>query len=218
MEDKYVAPHSCPLCGGMDIQLYFEDNNRMYLHCFLCKLVFVPSRYWLSRKKEKATYDLHENDEHDRGYRKFLSRLATPLLAKLGTNKKGLDFGCGPGPALSVLLEEHGHQVDLYDPLYYNDSSVFKKRYDFICATEVVEHLHRPDRDFSIVFDILKKGGWLGIMTKMVINKHAFSKWHYIRDLTHICFYCPSTFEYIANRYDVTITFIGADVILFNKN
>ncbi len=218
MEAKYIDSSSCPLCGSMDIQFYFEDNSRSYLHCLLCELIFVPRRYWLNREAEKATYDLHENDEQDLGYRKFLSRLTTPLLEKLGANARGLDFGCGPGPALSVLLEEHGHQVDLYDPLYYNDHSIFEKTYNFICATEVVEHFHHPDRDFSIVFNLLKKGGWLGIMTKMVTNMHAFKKWHYIRDLTHICFYCPSTFEYIANRYDVSLNVIGADVILFYKN
>ena len=80
-------------------------------------LVYVPSRYWLTQEDEKAVYDLHQNDPDDRGYRKFLSRLSAPLLQKLPPNQWGLDFGCGPGPALPDLLKAGGHRVDLYDPL-----------------------------------------------------------------------------------------------------
>ncbi len=213
---KYGDPH-CPLCSNENLDLFFEDKKRIYLRCSYCKLVFVPSRYWLSAEEEKAIYDLHENDAQDEGYRQFLSRLSVPLLEKLGSKQKGLDFGCGPGPALSVLLEQQGHQVDLYDPFFYDDPSVFSKSYDFICATEVVEHLHNPDKEFSTLFGILKRGGRLGIMTKLVTNKQAFSKWHYIRDMTHICFYTRNTFEYLTQRYHARLSFIANDVILFNS-
>ncbi len=207
----------CPLCTSENLGSFFEDTKRIYLHCFYCNLVFVPRRYWLSTEDEKATYDLHENDAQDPGYRQFLSRLSTPLLEKLDSEQKGLDFGCGPGPTLSVLLEEQGHQVDLYDPIYYNDSSVFDKKYDFICATEVVEHLHDPNKIFTALFKMLRKGGWLGIMTKLVIDKSAFSQWHYIRDMTHICFYSRNTFEYLAQRFNAELEFVANDVILLNN-
>lgn len=207
----------CPLCNSEGPDPFFEDKKRVYLQCLNCKLVFVTKCYWLSTEDEKATYDLHENDADDPGYRKFLSRLTTPLLERLNSKQKGLDFGCGPGPTLSLLLKEQGHQVDLYDPFYYNDPSVFHKKYDFICATEVVEHLHHPHGEFTALFRMLKQGGWLSIMTKMVIDKHAFSQWHYIRDMTHICFYSKSTFEYLAQRFDAELNFIEKDVILLKK-
>ena len=216
MKTKCGESH-CPLCNNEDINLFFKDKNRIYLRCFCCKLVFVPKHYWLSAENEKATYDLHENNAQDQGYRQFLSRLSTPLLEKLSSKQKGLDFGCGPGPALSVLLEEQGQTVDLYDPFYHNDLSVFYKNYDFITATEVVEHLRDPDRDFSALFKMLKQGGWLGIMTKLIIDEHAFGQWHYIRDMTHICFYSRATFEYIAQRFNAEANFVANDVILFYK-
>ncbi|HBN27382.1 MAG TPA: methyltransferase [Desulfobacteraceae bacterium] len=216
MKTKYNESH-CPLCSSEDLDLFFEDKKRIYLRCFYCKLVFVPSHYWLSPEDEKRTYDLHENDAGNQGYRQFLSRLSRPLLERLGSKQKGLDFGCGPGPALSVMLEEQGRQMDLYDPLYYNEPLVFDKNYDFICATEVVEHLQNPNKDFTALFKMLKKDGWLGIMTKLVIDEHAFKKWHYIRDMTHICFYSRSTFEYIAQRFNAQLDFVANDVILLNK-
>ena len=205
------------MCNSKDLTLFCEDKNRIYLRCLYCKLVFVHKCYWLSPKDEKTVYDLHENNAQDQGYRQFLSRLSVPLLEKLDSKQKGLDFGCGPGPTLSAILEEQGQQVDLYDPIYYNDPSVFYKNYDFICATEVVEHLHDPDREFAALFKMLRTDGWLGIMTKLVTNKQAFSQWHYIRDMTHICFYSQSTFEYLAQRFNAELNFIANDVILLNK-
>ncbi len=207
----------CPLCRFGEVISFFEDKNRTYLRCPFCQLVFVPGKYWLSGEDEKAVYDLHENDALDAGYRLFLSRLSVPLLEKLDSQRKGLDFGCGPGPTLSILFEEHGHQMDLYDPLYYNDPLVFEKKYDFICATEVVEHLRDPEREFAALFAMLKRGGWLGIMTKLVIDKDAFRRWHYIRDMTHICFYSQQTFYYLAERFNAELYFFANDVILLNK-
>jgi len=209
--------YRCSLCSSKHINLFFEDKNRSFLQCSNCKLVFVPGEFWLSAEAEKATYDLHVNDPQDQAYRKFLSRLTTPLLEKLNPNQNGLDFGCGPGPTLSVILEEQGHQVDIYDPFYFNDPSIFNKKYDFICATEVVEHLHDPDNVFADLFSMLHLNGWLGIMTKLVIDADAFRKWHYIRDLTHVCFYSRETFEYIAHRFNAECNVIGNDVILLNK-
>ena len=212
--------HQCPLCRSCEVIPFFADKNRNYLRCFFCELVYVPTEYRLTSEDEKAIYDLHQNDEQDVGYRQFLSRLSGPLLEKLGKadgKQRGLDFGCGPGPTLSNIFEEQGYQMDLYDPFYYNDPSVLEKTYDFICSTEVVEHLHDPEKTFSSLFNMLESGGCLGIMTKLVIDKDAFSKWHYIRDLTHICFYSRSTFEYIAHRFNADITFAGNDVILLEK-
>ncbi len=207
----------CPLCSSANSDLFHEDKYRIYLRCSNCKLVFVPARYWLSAEEERATYDLHENDSEDQGYRQFLSRLSAPLLEKLGSNQKGLDFGCGPGPTLSAMLEERGHKVDLFDPFYYNDPAVFSREYNFICATEVVEHMRDPKQDFAAMFKMLKPGGWMGIMTRLVIDKEAFTQSRYIRDMTHICFYSRSTFEYLAKDFNAELNFVGNDVILFNR-
>lgn len=209
-------PH-CPLCSCDEVVAFFEDKNRTYLQCHYCQLIFVPREFWLTAEDEKAIYDLHENDVQDMGYRQFLSRLSNPLLKKLETKQRGLDFGCGPGPSLSILFEVHGHQMDLYDPFYYKNPTVFEKRYDFISATEVLEHLRDPDRELTALFTMLKQGGWLGIMTKLVIDKDAFSNWHYIRDKTHICFYSQSTFTYLAQRFSAELSFVGNDVILLRK-
>ncbi len=208
--------YQCCLCLGNDTSVFWTDRNRSFRRCRNCGLVFVPEQYRLDADQEKAVYDLHQNDPTDPGYRRFLSRLSEPLLARLPPAQKGLDFGCGPGPALPAMLEAHGHQVDCYDPFYRNRPAVFTKVYDFICATEVVEHLRNPHQVFRTLFNMLKPGGWLAIMTKMVIDADAFATWHYIRDRTHICFFSHTTFAYLARRFHAGLTFAAKDVILLN--
>lgn len=212
-----AIPPACPLCHQRTAEFFFKDKQRAYLRCDGCQLVFVPEPYWLSLADERAIYDLHQNDAGDPGYRKFLARLSAPLLAKLGPNQEGLDFGCGPGPTLSRMLETEGHGMDLYDPFYHHDTAVFSKTYDFICATEVVEHLREPAQVLDLLFRLLRPGGWLGIMTKLVIDREAFRRWHYIRDLTHICFFSRETFAYLGRRFDAGAEFAGKDVILLRK-
>ena len=207
----------CPLCGEQKTGPYWRDQRRTYLLCNFCRLVFVPRQFHLSPAEERAVYDLHKNDPLDAGYRKFLSRLSRPLLAKLASPCRGLDFGCGPGPALQRLFIEAGHSIDLYDPFYYNDRTIFEKRYDFICATEVVEHLHMPKETFAALFGLLRPGGWLAIMTKLARDPAAFQRWHYIRDPTHICFYSRSTFAFLAQWHQAGLEIIGNDVILMQK-
>jgi 2-polyprenyl-3-methyl-5-hydroxy-6-metoxy-1,4-benzoquinol methylase len=182
-----------------------------------CKLVFVPREQRLDAASEKAHYDLHNNDPQDQGYRRFLSRLADPILQRIAPGSKGLDFGCGPGPTLSLMLTEQGHDMALYDLYYYPDISVLDTRYDVVTATEVIEHLYEPNQVWQQWLSLIKPRGWLGLMTKLVIDVDAFAKWHYKNDQTHVVFFSRATFLYLAERDGLDIEFIGNDVILLRK-
>ncbi len=208
----------CPLCLSADLSHFYSDARRHYQRCQRCQLVFVDSRQHLPLAEEKAIYDLHQNALDDPGYLSFLSRLAEPLLARLPANSQGLDFGCGPGPALAELCKSAGHRVKLYDPFFANFPEHLQQTYDFILATEVVEHLREPRCEFATLFGLLKPGGWLGIMTKLVKNAEAFAKWHYKNDQTHIAFFSQASFNWLAAHYDCQIEFIGTDVIILQRN
>jgi SAM-dependent methyltransferase len=209
--------HLCPLCGCRRTAVFWQDRKRDFLQCRDCQLVFVPPEQHLSAREEKAEYDLHQNSPEDQEYRRFLSRLFDPISSKLPRESKGLDFGCGPGPALPAMFEEAGHQMAVYDPFYAPDPAVFDNKYDFITASEVVEHLHRPGKDLDRLWRILRPGGWLGIMTKMVVDREAFSRWHYKEDSTHICFFSGAVFDWLAEHWQTEAVFIGNDVVLLNK-
>ena len=190
----------CPLCEGQIVEPFHEDRRREYMRCSRCALVFVPPHFYLDRSAERAEYDLHRNDLGDPGYRAFLSRLALPLLACLAPGSSGLDFGCGPGPALAAMLREAGHEVSLYDIFYQADADVFDRTYDFVCATEVVEHLHQPGSEFARLWSLLAPTGVLAIMTKLVRDAEAFAGWHYKNDPTHVCFFSEQTWHWWARE------------------
>ena len=207
----------CPLCAGHEISPYFTDQRRSYLGCGGCGLVFVAPASYLTRAAERAEYELHQNSIDDPGYRAFLARFMDPLMQRLAPGARGLDFGCGPGPALAHMLREAGFEVAVYDSFYAPDERVLGEHYDFICATEVVEHLHRPGVELARLWSLLRPGGWLGIMTKLVRDHRAFASWHYKNDPTHVCFFSADTWRWWARQQDASLSIIGADVILLQR-
>ncbi|MBB3060764.1 class I SAM-dependent methyltransferase [Microbulbifer rhizosphaerae] len=208
----------CPLCRQTAAQPYHCDQFRSYRQCANCALVFVCPEYHLNPAEERAFYDLHENSLQDSGYRRFLDRCAQPLLAELPPASEGLDFGCGPAPLLAQILREGGHRVHSYDIFYAPDPQVFAREYDFIAATEVVEHLVDPRGELERLWARLRPGGLLSLMTKLVISRERFASWHYIRDPTHICFFSWETFRWLAQLLDAELEFVDQDVIFLRKN
>ena len=166
----------------------------------------------------KAEYDLHQNNFADEGYRNFLLRVQQPLQQRVPLPACGLDFGCGPGPVLSRMLGEQGFEMSVYDVFYSDNKSVLDCRYDFVTATEVVEHLFEPGKVLSQLWSLLEEGGVLALMTKLVIDQQAFASWHYKNDPTHVCFFSQPTFEWLAKKWGARLEFIGQDVIIFTKS
>ncbi|MEM1110897.1 MAG: class I SAM-dependent methyltransferase [Pseudomonadota bacterium] len=208
----------CPLCGSIENVAFFHDARRSYRRCQRCQLVFVPPAFFLTRAQERAEYELHQNDLGDAGYRAFLSRLADPMLARLAPGARGLDFGCGPGPALAAMFREAGLHITLYDSFFYPDEKALAGSYDFITASEVVEHLHRPGAELSRLWSLLRPGGTLGVMTKRVIDADAFSRWHYKNDPTHVCFFSDSTWRWWAQAHQAELELIADDVCLLRRS
>lgn len=208
---------TCPLCASTDTNHFYRDLRRDYHRCRECALVFVPPDQRLGPMEERAVYDQHENSPHDAGYRRFLSRLFDPLRQRLAPSARGLDFGAGPGPTLSVMFEEAGHPMAIYDPFYSPDMSVLARKYDFITATEVVEHLFTPGEELTRLAGMLTDGGWLGLMTKRVTDPRAFSNWHYILDPTHVVFFSEATFLWLGDHLNMDVEFPAADVALLQR-
>lgn len=209
--------HVCPLCASAGVKIVCRDKRRDYFRCRTCDLVSVPSAQFLSPEDEKARYDLHQNSPDDWDYRRFLSHLFVPMLERLGVGSHGLDFGSGPNPTLSVMFEKVGHSMAIYDPFYANNAVALEELYDFVTATEVVEHLRDPARDLDRLWSCVKSGGSLGLMTKLAPDSKSFANWHYTNDLTHVCFFSRSTFKWLASQWQAELAFADEDVILFRK-
>ena len=129
----------------------------------------------------------------------------------------GLDYGCGPGPALAAMLEEAGLEMALYDPFFEADRAVLGRDYDVITMSEVAEHLFDPAAEFQRLDRLLKPGGWLGVMTCFQTDDERFANWHYRRDPTHVVFYRPLTLQVIAEQRGWSCEIPCKDVALMHK-
>lgn len=208
----------CPLCRENQSVFFTQDKKRSYWQCPLCYLIFVPSEYHLSHTDEKNIYDLHENDINDEKYRKFLSQLSEPLFARLKQPAQGLDFGCGPGPALAQIFKEKGFDMEVYDPFYCNHSHLLSRKYDFITATEVVEHVSDLYKILNKLWSMLKAEGFLGLMTQTYDNATDFKNWYYKNDPTHIAFFSKNTWLWWAHQQSCKVEIINdRTIILIRK-
>lgn len=206
----------CPLCNS-PAAFFFADKRRDYFQCSSCDLLSVPKDFQLSAAEEKAEYDKHQNSPDDADYRQFLKRLFVPLASVLEKHSRGLDFGCGPGPTLSCMFEEAGMKVELYDPFYFPDTSVLAQRYDFVSATEVIEHLRQPAITLKQMWACVKPGGKLGLMTKLHVGLEAFPTWHYKNDPTHIAFYSLKTLMFLARQWQGDFEQVAKDAFIFTR-
>ena len=208
---------NCLVCEDPAVKLILEEDERIYWKCSNCLFISLDPKFRLSSSEEKDRYKQHNNDIYDANYRLFLSKLFKPLQGKLQEGAKGLDFGCGPGPALAEMFKEKGYQVDLYDPFFFNNETVFKKAYDFITCTETIEHFFEPIKEFKRIDEMLGKESLLGVMTTFLTDETAFGQWNYRKDPTHVAVYRPETFEGLASMMDWTYEIPEKDVVLFKK-
>ncbi len=207
----------CPLCGADCIGPFAHAHQKDYFECHICRLVFLDPNRRLASDEEQKRYKTHQNDPSDTGYRNFLNRLAHPLITRLTPKAVGLDYGSGPGPTLSVMLERHGFSMAIYDPFFAPIEEVLTRTYDFVTCTETVEHFFYPDREFNQLNRLLRPGGWLGIMTEIRQEERAFEQWYYVRDPTHVCFYHAHTMLWLAEHFGWILQSPHQNVFFFQK-
>ncbi len=185
--------------------------------CVRCRLIFSDPADKLSPDKIRERYLLHQNGIEDKGYCEFLSRaidLAAPFLTSGG---RGLDYGCGPTPTLSKLLQARGHSVTDYDPLFFD--TPLAGSYDFIFSTECFEHFDEPKHEISKIVKLLKPGGMLTVMTELWDARTDFDSWHYTSDPTHVSFYAKETLAYITETFGLKqLASDGKRVFVFVDN
>ncbi len=216
-----MAAFTCPLCDCPKSNFYFTDPKNFqhtYHHCSRCDLVFVIPDCRLSFDEEKARYDMHHNDDSRDDYIDFLSRLAKPTLQHLPSEAHGLDFGSGESQAMANLFRQAGHRCDCYDIFYYPDKTLLQHRYDFIIASEVIEHLYQPKIIFMQWLSLLQPEGILAIMTGFRPADKAFPNWWYKNDPTHVSLFSSKTFDYLQKAYRLQVIEKDQNIILFSKN
>lgn len=170
----------------------------------------------MSPADELAHYRTHENRVDDPRYRAFLAQVADPLTTRLTPGAAGLDYGCGPGPALAAMLAERGFPCEVWDPFFFPDPAPLGRHYDFVCCTEVVEHMHDPRDGFRRLAGLLAPDGILAVMTELQPSADAFAAWHYPRDPTHVSFFSERTMRWVAQAYGWRVESVSGRAMLFS--
>jgi SAM-dependent methyltransferase len=159
----------------------------------------------------------------------------------------GLDFGCGPGPTLCLLINEAMPKgsvtISNFDIFYHNDQSLLTpvgdpiissstssssdtkstpsiaSGYDFITCTETAEHFFTPLTELTTMNRALKPGGLLALMTEYIpVRQDRFSGWSYIRDPTHVVLFSPATMKWIADHFGWQLMYIDhKSIVIFRK-
>lgn len=192
-------------------------DARGYHLCGNCALIFADPAHRLAPAAEKAYYATHENGIDNAGYVRFLGRVLEPMLPHLDGGMRGLDYGCGPGPTLSLLVRQQGIACDDYDPFFADRP--LKPPYDFMFSTECFEHFHHPAAEIARIHALLKPGGLLGIMTERWTTPEAFARWHYTRDPTHVSFFHADSFDFLCARFGFTPVWMDESrVAILRKN
>lgn len=196
----------CPLCQTSSQHLT-HSHNREYHLCLECHLIFVPPHFFLPPDDEKSRYLEHENSLENEGYVRMFQEKIECVQEYCPDIQTVLDFGCGYEPVLKTLLERAGYRADGYDAFFFPDPPK-AAAYDLIISTETFEHLKNPGEEISRIAGLLNPRGCLAVMTQFYPSPNGqpdaetFAAWYYHRDPTHICFYDPKTFEWIARHFN----------------
>ncbi|MFZ5644252.1 MAG: class I SAM-dependent methyltransferase [Bacillota bacterium] len=179
----------------------------------------MDKNFFPGSEEEFQRYNQHNNTIENQGYVKFLNNfINTAQLGKLKNVKKALDFGCGPGPVLKILLGRMGINTDIYDPYFFPDKIFANKKYDLITCTEVFEHLKEPYQTIELLKSLLAPNGILAVKTLFHTVCQDFSSWWYREDCTHFCFYSPKTFEWIGKNFELIMKNMdGHSICVFEK-
>ncbi|EGC34342.1 hypothetical protein DICPUDRAFT_153446 [Dictyostelium purpureum] len=234
-ENIVLEKVNCPLCENdrkEEIIEFSRRMNKLYYTCKQCGLVYLHPHYHVDNQKEKTRYEFHQNSPQDEKYKSFLQPCVDKLIPLLREHNKdqkdneiiGLDYGCGPGPTLSLMFKEKGFTLENYDPYFLendkvkqaekylensgnqdNNSDKIAQPFHFVTCTEAIEHFKAPILDLKKIIDgglISKNNGLLLIMTQLLLTDEQFENWHYPRDYTHICFFRPTTFNWISKKFN----------------
>ncbi len=184
-----LAVVACPACEGEDSTFEFRKQGFEYHTCLSCQTLFARTRpdfHSLEEfytHSEATTYWINEFFKpvaEARRQKIFVPR-AEYVANRFGNDPAWCigDIGAGfgifcdelrrlwpkssyiaiePSPEQAEICRNSGIEV-IQKPVEAIEDSA--KRFDFLTAFEILEHLHSPRRFVAIVRDILKPGGWL---------------------------------------------------------
>jgi hypothetical protein len=167
--------------------------------------------------EEKNVYQQHSIDTNDIGYRNFVSPITDLILKDFTKSDTGLDFGSGRSNIISSVLKDFKYDIVNYDPIYNDNKSLLKSKYDYISSCEVIEHFFHPYKEFKLLKSMMKKGAKLYLMSEIYTDDIEFSKWYYKNDPTHVFFYHKKAFQWIKEEFGFSSVSVSKRLVVFEN-
>jgi 2-polyprenyl-3-methyl-5-hydroxy-6-metoxy-1,4-benzoquinol methylase len=194
---------SCSLCGDDRVRHIFDKADIPYFKCLACGFVFSRPATNANFENTIGDYEpaylqyLEESVEDERTHVALLN-WAEGFLPLEG--KRVLDVGAGSGKFVRFLrrrrVEAHGIEpaAPLYSRFLADEPFFFSKSieafaeesegdsFDVVFASDVMEHVERPDVFLCKVSRLLEPGGMLFVSTpdvESLLARVSRRHWHY---------------------------------------
>lgn len=211
------TPMNCILCHSILEKPFHIEKQHRFFDCAQCGSIVRGIESFPDKNAEKERYEIHINDVNDPRYQSFVSPITQAVQKDfLPQDSIGLDFGAGTGPVITKVLRDNGYMVNMYDPFFHPDTAVLNQTYDFIACCEVIEHFHKPDKEFQLLKSLLKPGGKLYCMTDIFRKPNEFGKWYYKNDPTHVIFYTEKSLHWIQKEFKFSELVIENRLIVYS--
>ncbi|MCH1925901.1 class I SAM-dependent methyltransferase [Shewanella sp. C32] len=208
---------NCPLCRTLATKPHYHDKKRSFFLCDCCGLVFADPNSVLPPPIQRQRYGRAQKHSKQQQLEAFIDVLMTQLTSLGSQPLEGLNFGRVLSATALARVAEAGYQIRQFDPFFAPERQWLHQPYDFICSYRVFEHFHTPAREWQLLNQLLKPGAWLAISTPLLRSVDAFAKWHFKNNPTHVSFYQPRTFAYLAEISGLSLLFAEGDFVLMQK-
>lgn len=193
-----------------------KTNQPMQFHLDpVTHIVQKDQRHWVSVAEAKARYDTHHNEGDNVTYIQYQKRIFDEFIGIYMTGPKIMDFGSGEGQVMNQFIPG----IVCYDLHYHPDQTVLQTTYDSIMLIEVVEHFEHPIAEFEQLIQMLNPQGRLLIQTQFYTNTEDIAQWWYVRDVTHVSFYCVESFQWLCRQYNLKLIYTdGKSRVVLEKS
>lgn len=220
--------NTCPLCGNKRAKKFWAMSGYRLAKCDICAMVwdFFPPSNQLAVYDE--SYFINENPKG--GYanyfegmrinkKTFLERLKK-IENKYGKKGKILDVGCALGDCLveakklgwknakGLEVSDYAFKIAKKRNLKVKrgvlEENYFRKgSFDVVLYQDVIEHIVNPVAELKKVYEILKPGGLIFIVTpdiEGVWSRMLGSFWYHYKPYEHLSYFSQKTIKLLLKQ------------------
>lgn len=232
---------SCPLCSGLERELFLEKGALAYLRCVGCDFVFTDtSTFDYEAHNEEGNESMFDTHTSKHSKPKFQRRYTKLLGSFTPYRKTGrlLEIGCSTG-AFIGRGRELGWEVTGVEPVSESaqfgidnfdldirigtleEAALEDNCFDVAYSNAVLEHLANPLEVVREAYRVLRPGGVIYADT-VNIDSYTFrnlgAQWKLVDPRMHLCLFTPVTLRELMQRAGLEVLKLSSHGVRFRPN